>query len=268
MEKRAAYNIMCTVAEPTISHWRSDDLGKHVFIELKELHNIPEEIFSFLSRLGSKDKRIPGTLMFENDDIELVRSVLSCIRINLEKSPEVIIIKSNDKHDDMILIEKITKERLQVLLDIIKEMGGMIESKEDHVVISGQRGLVKLTFSDDDKSMQDGSTIKISISALEDPSRFSEILSMIKKRLGLLDMSLENAISRHWPILTDSDLQYVIQSAISWYSSNPFLAVKIISEHDKLDKVKEWNIKIKEGKIRSSLDTITLGKIIKRMESI
>ncbi|MGC1709489.1 MAG: hypothetical protein WA799_06790, partial [Nitrosotalea sp.] len=63
MEKRAAYNIMCTVAEPTISHWKSDDLEKHVFIELKELRNIPEEIFSFLSRLGSKDKRVPGTLV-------------------------------------------------------------------------------------------------------------------------------------------------------------------------------------------------------------
>lgn len=268
MEKRAAYNIMCTVAEPTVSHWRSDDLEKHVFIELKEMDNIPEEIFSFLSRLGSKDKRVPDTLIFENDDIELVRSVLSCIKINLEKSPEVVIIKSNDKHDDMILIKKITKERLQVLFDIIKEMGGMVESKEDHVVISGKRGSVKLTFSDDDKSMQDGNTIKISISALEDPSRFSEILSMIKKRLGLLDMSLESAIGRHWPILTDSDLQYVVQSAISWYNSNPFLAVKIISEHDKLDKVKEWHIKIKEGKTRSNLDTITLGKIIKRMESI
>ena len=168
----------------------------------------------------------------------------------------------------MILIEKIVKERLQVLLDIIKEMGGMTESKEDHIVISGKRGSVKLTFADDDKSVQDGNAIKVSVSALEDPSRFSEILSMVKKRLGLLDMSLESALSRHWPILTDSDLQYVVQSAISWNGSNPILAVKIISEHNKFGKVKEWHTKIKEGKIRSSLDTITLGKIIKRTEPI
>jgi hypothetical protein len=268
MEKRAAYNIMCTVAEPTVSHWKSDDLGKNVFIEFKELHNIPEEIFSFLSRLGSKDKRIPGTLVFENDDIELVRTALSCIKINLEKSPETVTIPSDNKYGSMILIEKITKERLQVLLDIIQEMGGMIESKEDHVVISGKRGSVKLTFTDDDKSVQDGNAIKVSVSALEDPSRFSEILSMIKKRLGLLDVPLESTISRHWPILTDSDLQYVVQSAISWYGSNPFLAVKIISEHNKFGKVKEWHAKIKEGKVRSSLDTITLGKIIIRMEQI
>ncbi|MGI0102764.1 MAG: hypothetical protein ACREA7_09255 [Nitrosotalea sp.] len=268
MEKRAAHNIMCTVAEPTISHWKSDDLGKHVFIELQELHNIPEEIFSFLNRLGSKDKRIPGTMIFESDDFELVRTALSCIKINLEKSSEIVTIPSDNKHGTVILIEKITKERLQVLFDIIKEMGGMIESKEDHLVISGKRGSVKLTFADDDKSLQDGNTIKVSVSALEDPSRFSEILSMIKKRLGLLDMPLESAISRHWPILTDSDLQYVVQSAISWYSSNPFLAVKIISEPNKFGKVKEWNAKIKEGKVRSSLDTITLGKIIKRTEHI
>ncbi|MGH2612377.1 MAG: hypothetical protein ACRDFB_04945, partial [Rhabdochlamydiaceae bacterium] len=193
---------------------------------------------------------------------------LSCIKINLEISSEIVTIPSDNKHGTVILIEKITKERLQVLFDIIKEMGGMIESKEDHLVISGKRGSVKLTFADDDKSLQDGNTIKVSVSALEDPSRFSEILSMIKKRLGLLDMPLESAISRHWPILTDSDLQYVVQSAISWYSSNPFLAVKIISEPNKFGKVKEWNAKIKEGKVRSSLDTITLGKIIKRTEHI
>ncbi|MFZ1077442.1 MAG: hypothetical protein WAN47_08465 [Nitrosotalea sp.] len=268
MEKRAAYNIMCTVAEPTVSHWKSDDLGKNVFIELKELRNIPEEIFSFLNRLGSKDKRVPGTLVFENDDIELVRAALSCIKINLEKSSETVTIPADDKHDTMILIEKITKERLQVLLDIIKEMGGMTESKEDHVIISGKRGSVKLTFSDDDKSAQDGNAIKVSISALEDPSRFSEILSMIKKRLGLSDVPLESTISRHWPILTDYDLQYVVQSAISWYGSNAILAVKIISENNKFGKVKEWHTKIKEGKARSSLDTITLGKIIQRMELI
>lgn len=266
MEKRAAYNIMCTIAEPTVSCWKSDDLGKHVFIELKELYNIPEEIFSFLNRLGTKDKRIPGTLIFENDDIDLVRTALSCIKINLEKSPETVIIPSNDKYGTVILIEKITKERLQVLLDIVQEMGGTIESKEDHIVISGKRGSVKLTFVDDDKSVQDGNAIKVSVSALEDPSRFSEILSMVKKRLGLLDMPLESAISKHWPILTDADLQYVIQSAISWYGSNPVLAVNIISENNKSGKVKEWHAKIKEGKIRSSLDTITLGKIIKRME--
>ncbi|MGB6463312.1 MAG: hypothetical protein WBF38_03695 [Nitrosotalea sp.] len=268
MEKRAAYNIMCTVAEPTISHWKSDDLEKHVFIELKELRNIPEEIFSFLSRLGSKDKRVPGTLVFENDDIELVRTALSCIKINLEKSSETVTIPSDDKSGTMILIEKVSKERLQVLFDVIKEMEGMIEIKEDHVVISGKRGSVKLTFADDDKSAQDGNAIKISVSALEDPSRFSEILSMIKKRLGLLDVPLESTISRHWSILTDYDLQYVVQSAISWYGSNPFLAVKIISEHNKFGKVKEWHTKIKEGKVRSSLDTVTLGKIIQRMEPI
>jgi hypothetical protein len=266
MEKRAAYNIMCTVAEPTISHWKSDDLGKHAFIELKELQNIPEEIFSFLSRLGSKDKRIPGTLIFEIDDIELVRTVLSCIKINLEKSSETVTMPYSDKHGAMILIEKIAKERLHVLLDIIQEMGGMVEGKEDHIIISGKRGSVKLTFADDDKSVQDGNAIKVSVSALEDPSRFSEILFMIKKRLGLLDIPLESALSRHWPILTDSDLQYVAQSAISWYGSNPILAVKIISENDKFDKVKEWHTKIKEGKVRSNLDTITLGKIIKRID--
>jgi len=152
-------------------------------------------------------------------------------------------------------------------LDILKEMGGKIETEKDSLTISGTRGLVKVTFVDNDKSTQDGTMVKISISALEDPSRFAEILFMIKKRLGLLDLPLENTLSQHWPIVSDNDLQYVVQTAISWWSNNPVLATKIIGEGEKFTKVKEWNNKIKEGKIRSTLDTITLGKIIKQKES-
>jgi hypothetical protein len=122
-------------------------------------------------------------------------------------------------------------------------------------------------FVDSDKSTQDGNLVKIAMSALEDPPRFAEILFMIKKRLGLLDLPLENMLSQHWPIISDSDLQYVIQTAISWWSHNPVLASKILGDGKKFSKVKEWNNKIKEGKIRSSLDTVTLGKIIKQKES-
>ncbi|MGI0046839.1 MAG: hypothetical protein ACREBB_06595 [Nitrosotalea sp.] len=267
MEKRAAYNIMCITAEPTKAYWKPDTSDKLVLIELKELQNIPDEIFSFLKRLGKKDKRIPGTLVFENDDIELVRAALSCIKINLEKSSETVSVAPDIKSGTSTVIKHLPKERLQVLLDIIQVMGGTIEIQESHLVISGKRGSVKITFVDEDKSTQDGNVVQISISALDDSSRFSEVLSMIKKRLALMDVSLESTISQYWPIMTDSDLQYVIQSAVSWYGSNPILAGKIISEHGKLAKVKEWHTKIKEGKVRSSLDTITLGKIIKHVES-
>lgn len=266
MEKRAAYNIICTIAEPTKAYWKPDTSGNLVIVELKELQNIPDEIFNFLKRLGKKDKRIPGILIFENDDIELVRTALSCIKINLEKSSETISIASGVKSGASTMIKHLAKERLQVLLDIIQTMGGTVEIQESHLVISGKRGSVKITFVDEDKSSQDGNAVQISISALEDSSRFSEILSMIKKRLALMDISLESTISQYWPIMTDSDLQYVVQSAVSWYGSNPILAGKIISEHGKLSKVKEWHTKIKEGKIRSNLDTITLGKIIKHVE--
>jgi len=165
-----------------------------------------------------------------------------------------------------IIIEGIEKERLQVLLDTTKEMGGAIKTQKDHFNVSGKLGSVRLTFVENDKSIQDGTDIRIAVSALEDPSRLTEILYMIKKRLGLLDLPLENMITQHWPIITDSDLQYVLQSAISWWSTNPILASKIISENNKFGKVKEWHTKIKEGKIRSNLDTITLGKIIKQKE--
>lgn len=172
----------------------------------------------------------------------------------------------SDKSGMSVQIGSIASERIRVLYDIVKEMGGMIDVKDDHLVISGKRGSTTITFADSDKSVQDGAMTQISVSALEDPSRFSEILFMIKKRLGLLDVSLDSLLAQHWPLTHDSDLQYVIQSAISWYGSNPVLAGKIISENNKLGKIKEWYTKIKEGKIRSSLDTITLGKIIKRLE--
>lgn len=266
MEKRAALNIMSTIAEPIDAHWKSDESANKCIIEYKEIPNIPDEIFSFLKRLGTKNKQIPDARIFDNDDFDLARDVLSCIKINLVKSSDTISVLSN-KSGSSMTIDKIPKQRLQVLLDIVKEMNGIVNMLEDHVVVSGSRGQVNLTFVDDDKSTQDGNTIKISVSALEEPSRVSEVLFLIKKRLGLLDLPLESTISQHWPILNDADLEYVVQSAISWYGSNPILAGKIISEYEKLDKVKEWNKKIKEGKIRSNLDTVTLGKIIKRLES-
>ncbi len=267
MEKRAVYNIVSTIAEPITAMWKSDGNGQHGFIGYDQLPNIPDEIFNVLRRLATVDKRVPDTMIFENDDFELVKTVLGCIKIELTTSSESITILTDKKSDVPILIEEIQKDRLQVMLDIIKEMGGKIEIEKDSLTVSGTRGLVKMTFVDNDKSTQDGSMVRISISALEDPPRFAEILVMIKKRLGLLDLPLENVLSQHWPIISDSDLQYVIQTAISWWSSNPVLATKIIGDAEKFARVKEWNTKIKEGKIRSTLDTITLGKIVKQKES-
>lgn len=267
MEKRAVYNIVSTIAEPIEATWKSDSENQHGFIGYDKLPNLPDEIFNVLRRLATTDKRIPETMIFENDDFELVKTVLGCIKIDLTKSSEAITALLDKKSDTPISIETIPKERLQVMLDIIKEMGGKIETEKDSLTISGTRGLVQITFVDNDKSTQDGSMVKISISALEDPPRFAEILFMIKKRLGLLDLPLENTLSQHWPIISDNDLQYVVQTAISWWSNNPVLATKIIGDGEKFAKIKEWNNKIKEGKIRSTLDTITLGKIIKQKES-
>lgn len=268
MEKRAVYNIVSTISEPITAVWKPDGKDQYGFIEYSQLPNLPDEIFNVLRRLATLDKRIPDTMIFENDDFELVQTVLGCIKINLIKSSETITALTEKKSDVPIQIDEMQKERLQVMLDIIKEMGGKIGTEKDALVVSGSRGQVKVTFVDNDKSAQDGSMMKISVSALEDPHRFAEILSMVKKRLGLLDLPLENMLSQHWPIISDNDLQYVIQTAISWWSSNPVLATKIIGDADKFTKVKEWNTKIKEGKIRSTLDTIALGKIIKQKESI
>ena len=267
MEKRAAYNMMASIGEPVTYYWKTDVTNEHGFIENKQLTNIPDEIFNILKRLGTTDKRISEMLIFDNEDSDLVKKILGCIKIDLIKSSEIISTLDEKKLEMPITIEKLERERLKVLIDIIKEMGGKIESKNDHLTISGKRGSVKLTFVENDKSIQDGVEIRISVSALEDPSRFTEILHMIKKRLGLLDLPLESMISQHWPIITDSDLQYVVQSAISWWTNNSILASNIIGEKNKFGKVKEWYSKIKNGKIRSNLDTITLGKIIKFKEA-
>jgi len=266
LEKRAALNIMSTISQSIEIKWKTDSTGEHGFIENKQLANIPDEIFNIMHRLGKTDKRMPETLIFEVDDYELVKVTLGLIKINLVESSETVGALS-DKATENVLIKDVEKERLQVLLYVIKELGGTVDDKKDHLIIAGKHGMVNLTFVDSDKSTQDGTAITISISALEEPSRFVQILSMIKKRLGLFDIPLENLTSQHWPIITDSDLQYVVQSAISWYTSNPVLASNIITEGNKLGKVKEWHSKIKEGKIRSNLDTITLGKIIKQIES-
>jgi hypothetical protein len=267
MEKRGAYNIMATITEPTTAYWKTDSANEHGFIENKQLTNIPDEIFNILRRLGTTNKKIPEMIIFESDDYEIIKTVLGCIKIDLIKSTETITSLIDKTSVTSIKIGNLEKERLQAMLDIITEIGGKIKNENDHFTISGKIGSVKLTFVDSDKSIQDGVEIRISISALEDPSRFIEILYMIKKRLGLQDLPLETMVSQHWPIITDFDLQYVIQSAISWWASNSVLASNIIGEKNKFVKVREWFSKIKEGKIRSNLDTITLGKIIKFKEA-
>lgn len=267
LEKRAAYNLMCTLAEPSVVQWKPDKADQQGVVDLDDLAEIPDEILSFLHRLGKKDKKLPSSLVFESDDMELVSKSLKTIKITLEKSGVAADLSSSDGEGAKVPLDMIGKERLQTVLDVIKEMGGTCEKHEDRLLITGKRGTATLTFMDGDKSSQDGNEISVSVSALDSPQRFSEVVSMIKKRAGLLDASLESLLAYHWPIVNDSDMQFVLQSAISWYSSNPVVAAKIISKDTKLPVIKEWHKKIREGKIRSNLDTVSLGKIIKRLES-
>jgi len=267
MERRAAFNIICTIAEPVTVPWKADASGQKVFVNASDLGPVPDEIFSFLRRVGKKE-RGGQAIVFEVEDLDNVRAALACIKIGLEKSSETVEADPSCTTGGSVAIGIVEKERLDALKGIIKEMGGEVESHEDHMVVLGKRGSVKVSFTSDEKSYNEGSDLRVSVYALEAPPRFSEILLMIKKKLGLLDVPLESSVAQHWPIVNDSDLQYVVQSAISWYGSNPVLACKIISGNDKLGQIKEWNRKIKEGKIRSSLDTITLGKIIKRIEMV
>ena len=266
IEERAAYNIASILAWKITISWKSDNTGEHVFLDTNNLGIIPDEISSFLERLGTRDRKASHIMIFDTEDFELVKSTLGYIKIGFENSPAGTIIPEK-KSDAAILISQIEKRRLGVLSGIIQEMGGAVSIQNDTIAISGKRGAINVSFVQDDKSAQDGTAVRVSISALSEPSRLAEILSVIKKRLGLSDLPLDSTISVWWPIITDSDLQYVVQSAISWYGSNPVLACKIIGEADKFEKVKQWHTNIKEGKVRSSLDTITLGKIIRYQQS-
>ena len=131
MEKRAVYNIVSTIAEPITSIWKSDGENKNSFIGYDQLPNLPDEIFNVLRRLATIDKRMPETMIFENDDFELVKTVLGCIKIDLTKSSDTITSLLDKKSDTPILIETISKERLQVMLDILQEMGGKVEAEKN-----------------------------------------------------------------------------------------------------------------------------------------
>ena len=126
---------------------------------------------------------------------------------------------------------------------------------------------MNLKFIQSEKSTQEGQHISISLAALEDPLRVTELLSLIKKRLGLLGMSIENLVCRYWPVINEADLQYTVHSIIEYSKMDKNLALSVISDDKKSEKVNEWNSKIKEGKIRSNLDTITLGRILKLRKS-
>ena len=263
MEKRAAYNIIVTQFEPTKAFWQTDKKNQVGFIKTNYLENLPEEIFSTLLRFQS-DKKISDYKSFDEEDYELVRSVLASAKIELQRSSETIDLGDDKKIEEITMsLDKIEKDRIDAFIAMVTELGGKIGQDGEHLSITGKVDSAKLRFVQGEKSTQEGKMISISIGALEDPRRITELLAMLRKRLGLLPMSIENLVCRHWPILKDSDLQYTVQSLIEYWKIDKNLAISVIDDKKKFDKVNEWNDKIKTGKIRSNLDTVALGKILK-----
>ena len=262
MERRAAYNIIVTQFEPVKAYWQTDGKNQTGFIKIKYLENLPEEIFNTILRFQS-DKKIKDFLSFDEDDFELIWAVLASVKIDLERSTETIDVVDKKTESSTLSFDKIEKERIDAFIAMISELGGKIELDKEQLNITGKVDSVKLSFIENEKSTQEGKTISVSLSALEDPHRITELLTMLRKRLGLLPMSVENLVCRHWPILLDSDLQYTIHSLIEYWKIDKNLALSVIHNQKKFDKVNEWNNGIKTGKIRSNLDTVTLGKILK-----
>lgn len=263
MEKRAAYNITVTQFEPIKAYWQTDKKNQIGFIKTDYLENIPEEIISTLLRFKS-DKKIIDFMSFDEEDYELVRSVLASAKIDLHRSSEAIDLEDEKKTETLaIYLDKIEKERIDAFTAMITELGGKIQQDDDHLNITGKVDSVKLSFIQSEKSNQEGKMMSVSWGALEDPHRITELLAVLRKRLGLLSMSVENLVCRHWPILKDSDLQYTVQSLIEYWKIDKNLALSVIHDQKKFNKINEWNNDIKTGKIRSNLDTVTLGKILK-----
>ncbi|MGI0011534.1 MAG: hypothetical protein ACREAE_09055 [Nitrosopumilaceae archaeon] len=263
MEKRAAYNIIVTQFESAKAFWQTDKKNQLGFIKTEYLENLPDEIFTTLLRLKSGEK-MTGFLCFDEEDYELVKTVLASAKIDLERSTETIDVVVDEKTEPSIIsLDKIEKERIDAFTAMITDLGGKIEQDDDQINITGKVDSVKLSFIQRGKSNQEGKMISVSLSALEDPHRITELLAMLRKRLGLSPMSIENLVCRYWPILKDSDLQYTVQSLIEYWKIDKNLALSVIHDQKKFDKVNEWNNSIKTGKIRSNLDTITLGKILK-----
>ena len=266
MEKRAAYNVIVTQLEPIKAYWQTDKKNQVGFVKTDYLENLPEEIISTLLRFNS-DKKITDFMSFDEEDYDLIRSVLTSVKIDLQRSSEAIELEDEKKTETLTMhLDKIEKERIDAFIAMITELGGKIQQDNDHLNITGKVDSVKLSFIQSEKSNQEGKMISVSYGALEDPHRITELLAMLRKRLGLFSMSIENLVCRHWPILKDSDLQYVVQSLIEYWKIDKNLALSVIHDKKKFDKVNEWNNDIKRGKIRSNLDTVTLGKILKSRE--
>ena len=264
LQRRAAYNIILTQLEPAKEYWQTDEKNQTCFIQTKSLENLPEEISSTLERLKSSEQKVAGFFSFDAEDFELVKAVLALAKIGLEKSSERLELTKDEKaRTAPILIEDIERDRIDALTVMISELGGKVESSKDQLTVIGKVDSAKLSFIQSGKSTQDRKLLSVSVSVLEDPQRVSDLLSVVKKRLGLLTMPVESLVYRHWPIINDADLEYVVQSVIEYSKMDKNLALGILRDQKKFEKVKEWNSKIKEGKIRSSLDTVALGKILK-----
>jgi len=263
MERRAAYNIIVTQLESTKAVWQTDTKNQFGFIKIDYLENLPEEIFTTLLRFQS-DKKIIKHMSFEEEDYESIRIVLESAKIELQRTNETIDLEDEKKPEKLTIdLGKIEKERIEAFSAMITELGGKLEHDNNYLQITGKVDSVNLSFIQGEKSNQEGRIISVPLSALEDPFRITDLLVMLRKRLGLLPMSIENLVCQHWPILKDSDLQYTVQSLIEYWKIDKNLALSVINDKKKFDKINEWNNQIKTGKIRSNLDTVVLGKILK-----
>jgi hypothetical protein len=263
IEKRAALNIIVTQLEPINVQWQADEKNQFGFLKSRSLENLPEEITSAMKRLESHKNALEVFFSFDISDFDLIKSILASAKIGLVKSDETVSLDDSKSMQTHVQIADIEKGRILALIKMLSELGAKIEQNESQLTIAGKLDSIKLNFATSDKSTQEGKMLSVSLSALEEPQRIAELLSMLKKRLGLLGMSIETLVCRHWPVINDMDLQYTVHSVIEYSKIDRNMALSIISDQEKFDKVSEWNAKIKEGKLRSNLDTITLGKILK-----
>ncbi len=255
VRKVAAYDIIGRMFESSQAYWIPFKDKGVAIIQRTYLKNIPDLIFNTLVRFKPDEGHIKDTLAFEIDDFELVKEVLSWIRTELVESSEVVKLPGDkDKlhGTPVVTIGELKKDdvfnsRLHSLLLMLKEMGGHTNEQQDHVVISGSKGSAKLYFVERKRSHTEGGTIYVALDVLSDPSKLSELLQMLQHKTGLNSSDMEKVVIQYWPLITPSDLEFLMDCVIKYYNSERAFVPSIINTTERTESLRRWLNEVKTG---------------------
>ncbi|MEJ5327091.1 MAG: hypothetical protein WHU54_02415 [Candidatus Bathyarchaeia archaeon] len=226
IKKRAAWNIAVRYFEPKLAYWIEDnELGIGV-VTTDSLGGLPDDIFATLVKFRPLEKHLPGLLIFEKDDYELVKKVLSCINTKLIKSTNVTMLPGDpDKlHGTPIIpISEMPLDRVNSIKTILSKISGSdVISSDDCIKIKSDKKEMKIIFIGKSRGCTVNGTFYVPMGAIEDAHRIYGLFQAVSKYFKS-NIDIEKFFVLNWCARNEADLSYILDAFIRYLDDAEFV---------------------------------------------